>query len=126
MSYKFSQRSLDNLSTCHPDLIRLMNEVIKHIDITVLCGHRGEAAQNLAFANHTSQLKWPHGNHNKIPSLAVDIAPWPVDWDNEAAFYTVAHVVKHLAEKLGIPIVWGGDWKGFKDLPHYELKRVIA
>jgi hypothetical protein len=117
----FGKTSKERLATCHPDIQRLMNEVIKRVDITILCGHRGEVEQNAAFKNHTSQLKWPRGKHNKTPALAVDIAPYPVDWDDEPGFYSLAVIVKCIAMELKIPIKWGGDWESFKDLPHYEL-----
>ena len=119
---KFSKQSLDRLATCHPDLQRLMHAVIRRVDITILCGHRGETEQNAAFANHTSQLKWPKGKHNKLPSLAVDIAPYPVDWNNVQRFKDVAEIVKQEATDLDIDIEWGGDWHSIVDLPHWQLK----
>lgn len=125
---KFSAKSLDILATCHPHLQKLMKAVIAETDITILCGHRGEEAQNLAFKNHTSQIKWPNGKHNRMPSLAVDIAPYPIEWDNLQRFRDLAVIVKRIANDLDIPIEWGGDWgwkngrqTGFVDLPHYQL-----
>lgn len=118
----FSRSSKEKLATCHPDLQRLMNEVIKTTDIIILCGHRGEVEQNAAFANHTSQLKWPKGKHNSMPSKAVDVAPWPLDWDNEPAFCDLAVLIKRVASEIGVSVEWGGDWKTFVDLPHYQLK----
>jgi len=118
---KFSRVSCEKLATCHPDIQQLMHEVIKSVDIIILCGHRGEAEQNAAFANHTSQLRWPQGKHNKTPSMAVDIAPYPLNWDDSKTFRALGEVVKRIALSMDIPIKWGGDWKSFKDLPHYEL-----
>src|SRR5687768_11435850 len=88
---KFSQASIDKLATCHPDLRVLFNEVIKHFDCTISDGHRGEAAQNKAFDEGKSKLRWPNGNHNKLPSMAVDVYPYPVNLhpstDKEAWIY---------------------------------------
>ena len=117
----FGKTSAARLATCHPEIQRLMNEVIKRVDITILCGHRGELEQNAAFANHTSQLRWPKGKHNKTPAMAVDIARYPVNWNDEAGFHSLAVIVKQVADELNIPIKWGGDWVSFHDLPHYEL-----
>jgi len=125
----FSKQSKERLATCHPDLQRLFNEVIKHYDCVVLEGHRGEAAQNAAFKAGNSKLKWPHGNHNKLPSLAVDVSPYPVDWKNSKRFYYFSGFVMGLANQMGIKIRWGGDWdsdkdlddNGLVDLPHFEL-----
>lgn len=117
----FSQKSKDKLATCHPTLQSVMNEAIKQYDFTVLCGHRGEQEQNAAFKNGSSMLQWPKGKHNKLPSHAVDVAPYPIDWDNIQRFRDLAVVVKACAEELGIAITWGGDWKRFTDYPHWEL-----
>ena len=119
---KFSKSSLDKLNTCHPDLIKLMLAVIEKMDVTILCGHRGEEEQNRCFQNRTSMLRWPHGKHNKVPSLAVDCAPWPIDWGNVQAFKRMGEVVKETAKEIGVDIEWGGDWPKFRDLPHIQLK----
>lgn len=54
---------------------------------------------------------------------AVDLAPLVdgrVSWD-WPAFYPMAKAMKDAATALGITIIWGGDWKTFKDGPHFEL-----
>jgi peptidoglycan L-alanyl-D-glutamate endopeptidase CwlK len=119
---KFSVISKERLDTCHPDLIRLMNEVIKHTDISILCGHRGEEEQNKAFNEGKSKVRFPFSKHNKTPSLAVDIAPYPIDWSDIQRFKDLAEIVKECAEKLDISVEWGGDWVKFKDYPHWQLK----
>lgn len=133
--YKFSDRSLRALQDCHPDLKTIANEVIKHIDIIVLEGHRGEEMQNKMKAEGKSQLRFPQSKHNKMPSLAMDIAPYPVDWNNRERFFYMAGIVKGIAVTLkqkGLichDIRWGGDWdkdgettdNRFDDLPHIEL-----
>lgn len=107
--------------TCHPDLQRLAREAIKLIDFSVICGHRGQADQDLAYENGTSREHWPHSRHNSMPSRAMDLCPVPLNWKDRASFEAVAVVIKATAVKLGIAIVWGGDFKHFPDLPHFEL-----
>ena len=120
---RFSRISKARLLTCHSDLQRLMNEVIKHIDITVFEGRRGEQKQNEYFDSGASELRWPDGNHNKNPSTAVDIVPYPLDWDDIERFRDQAHFVKGVAAGMGIGIVSGGlEWTTLKDWPHFELK----
>lgn len=119
---KFSKISLERLGTCHPDLQRLFNEVIKTHDCIILEGHRGKEAQDKAYAEGHSKLKWPNGNHNKLPSLAVDVMPYPVDWKDTNRIKDFAVFVKYTAQKLGIDVSWGGDWKTLIDMPHWELK----
>lgn len=118
---KFSARSLDLLSTCHPHLQQIMKKVIEETDIAILCGHRSHASQDLCFANKTSTLAWPKSKHNHKPSLAVDVAPYPVDWDNVQAFRDLAVIIKRVAKELEIPVEWGGDWKNFRDYPHWQI-----
>jgi hypothetical protein len=126
---KFSTASIEKLNTCHPDLIRLFTEVVKHYDCTILCGQRGQAEQDEAFRTGKSQLVWPNSKHNQRPSLAVDVAPYPIDWKDRERFYHFAGFVKAMAITMGIKIRHGGDWDGdndlkdqnFFDLPHFEL-----
>lgn len=130
----FGTASKNRLNTCHPDLIRLFNEVIKYYDCTILEGHRGEEAQNEAYRTGKSRLKYPHGKHNSIPSRAVDVVPYFKDpphirWNNTKDFYYFAGIVLGIANQMGIDIRWGGDWNSnhdltdqtFFDLPHFEL-----
>lgn len=81
MSYQYNQRSQNNLLTCHQTLQNLFNEVITKVDCSVLCGHRGEAEQNKAFEDGYSKIQFPMSKHNSLPSLAVDVYPYPYDWD---------------------------------------------
>ena len=72
---KFSNNSLMQLQTCHDDLQKLAYEVLKTRDFAVLCGHRNQQDQDAAFNSGASQVKWPDGNHNKLPSTAFDLMP---------------------------------------------------
>lgn len=119
---KLSKISDKTLSTCDERLQVLFRSVIEEADFTVICGYRGEKEQNEAFDRGNSKLRFPKSNHNVTPSLAVDVAPYPIDWTDEKGFQDFAKVVKAHAQKLGIEVSWGGDWKSFKDLPHYEVK----
>jgi peptidoglycan L-alanyl-D-glutamate endopeptidase CwlK len=130
---KFSNKSKEKLWSCDPRLQELCNEVIKDYDFTVICGHRNENDQNIAFEKGASKLKWPNSKHNKIPSQAVDIAPYNdiikgIDWNDHVRFKELAECMKLAARKLGIKIRWGGDWDGngkqddkFLDFVHFEI-----
>lgn len=117
---KFSERSLKELATCHPDLQRLANALIEEVDFAVLKGERGEAEQNKAFDDGFSQLRFPHSKHNRKPSHAFDLSPTPIDWKNTQKFIDFGEIVMAKAKELGIKLRWGREFK-FKDLPHYEL-----
>ncbi len=132
---KFSQASFSKLSTCHIDLQVLFFEVIKHFDCTILEGYRNQADQEKAFKLGNTQLHYPYGRHNKIPSMAVDVTPYPIEWDNDKRSYWFAGFVMGIAQKLKDEgkmthsVRYGGDWnsdynidlENFKDLVHFEL-----
>ena len=127
--FTLSRKSKERLSTCHPDLQRVVNILITIADVTVLCGHRGQAEQDEAYKNGKSDLQWPKGKHNSIPSMAVDIAPFPLDWSDTFRFTYIAGMVVGIGAALGLNIRWGGDWDSDEDLkdnisddlPHFEL-----
>lgn len=131
----YSSQSLLKLQTCHSDLQMIFKEVIKIYDNTVIVGHRNEEDQNKAYEEGKSQKKWPNGNHNKLPSMAIDVAPYPIDWNDINRFYFLAGIVFGIAERLLIEgkishrVRWGGDWDSdkdfkdekFRDFGHFEL-----
>lgn len=125
----FSESSKQKLSECHPHLQRLFEEVIKHYDCTILCGHRSKDEQDQAFTLGTSKVTWPNSKHNKKPSLAVDVMPYPVNWKDNIRTYHFVGFVLGVAKTLGIKVRSGADWDGdmdfkdqnFFDLPHWEL-----
>jgi peptidoglycan L-alanyl-D-glutamate endopeptidase CwlK len=126
---KFGRTSKKRLVTCKEDLQILFNEVVKHFDCSVLVGYRGRNEQDTAYESGHSKVKWPNGKHNSNPSLAVDVAPYPIDWDDRERFIYFGGFVKGCAYQLGLPLRWGGDWDNdsqlsdnkFDDLVHFEL-----
>lgn len=131
----FSEASLQKLNTCHPDLIRLFTEVIKYYDCTVVYGYRNEQEQNEAYEKGNSKLPFPRSNHNKSPSMAIDVLPYPIDWKNKERIILFAGFVLGIAEMLHMlgaiahKVRWGGDWnqnhdskdESFFDGAHFEL-----
>lgn len=130
--YKFSQKSLDKLSTIDSRLVDILKIAIQHVDFTILEGHRSKDRQQDMFVTGRSKLQYPKSKHNKEPSLAVDIAPYPIDWDDGERFAHLAGLIKGIGISKGIKIRWGGDWdmdgelsdNRFNDLPHLELTDV--
>ena len=126
----FGKSSKKRLSTCDDRLQKVFNEVIKHVDCSVLCGHRGKDDQNKAYKEGKSKAKYPNGRHNRQPSLAVDVSPYPIDWDDLERQTLFAGFVLGIAKQMGINLIWGNDWDGdfetkdtgLKDYPHFELK----
>jgi peptidoglycan LD-endopeptidase CwlK len=119
--FKLGARSVERLKGVHPDLVRVMKRAIQltPIDFTVVEGVRTLARQKqLMVAGATRTL-----NSRHLTGHAVDIAPLinkEVRWD-WPLFHQMAVAVKAAAAVEGIPIEWGGDWRKFKDGPHWQL-----
>jgi peptidoglycan L-alanyl-D-glutamate endopeptidase CwlK len=117
----FSANSLLKLETCAPRLQSLFREVVKHRDCTILCGNRGKEEQELAFREGKSKAHYGESKHNYSPSCAVDVMPYPINWDDMNGLREFAGFVQGVAAHMNIQIQWGGNFKGFFDGPHYEL-----
>ena len=132
---QYNSKSLEKLSMAHQDLQTLFHKVIQYFDNTILCSVRTEEEQNIAFHNGVSKKKYPNSLHNQFPSLAIDVIPYPINWEDKSRCYYFGGFVKGIAAILkenGIikhDIRWGGDWnnntqvkdESFEDLVHFEI-----
>ena len=121
MTYKLGTRSLQSLSGVHPDMVAVVKRAIEitDVDFTVIEGIRSvERQRELLKGGHSTTM-----NSRHITGHAVDMVPWPVDWEDLERFEMMAKAMKTAAKELDISIVWGGDWKSFYDAPHFELDR---
>ena len=126
---RFGRTSKNRLASSHEDLQDLFNEVIKHVDCSVLEGHRGQERQDKLYDEGKTKVKYPNGRHNANPSNALDVVPYPIDWDDRERFHLFAGFVLGIAQSMEINIRWGGDWNknfevddnNFDDFPHFEL-----
>ena len=129
---RFGKKSKQRLEGVHPDLRKVLDEVVKYFDITIIEGKRSQERQNKLVAEGKSKTKF--GKH--VQGKAVDISPYPIDWDARDDFHYLGGFVLATATSMGINVRWGGDWnasslyKGkrttkdnnFDDLVHFELK----
>jgi peptidoglycan L-alanyl-D-glutamate endopeptidase CwlK len=114
------KRSTDNLKGVHPDLVRVVRRALElsPVDFTVIEGLRTKERQaELLKQGFTRTM-----NSRHIIGQAVDIVPLPVDWNNPKPFGVVAEAMKKAAAELGVKITWGGDFKSFIDMPHYQIE----
>jgi peptidoglycan L-alanyl-D-glutamate endopeptidase CwlK len=121
--FKLGKRSIERLQGVHPDLVKVVERAIdlSPVDFTVLEGLRSPERQQTLVASGASQTL----NSRHITGHAVDLGAWvdnQVDW-SWPLYTKIANAMKAAANELGVSIVWGGDWRTFKDGPHFELDR---
>lgn len=123
-------RDESRLNGVHPDLVRVVRRAAADTDLqfVVLEGVRTAARQRQLVAQGASRTM----NSRHIPgrdglAKAVDIAPAPggkVSWD-WPLYHRLAKIMKAAAAAEGVPIEWGGDWRTFKDGPHWQLPHKV-
>jgi peptidoglycan L-alanyl-D-glutamate endopeptidase CwlK len=124
--YKFGKRSRERLKGVDARLVNVLNELIKMMDVTVIEGLRSAERQKELLAKGATKVKYSKHMEGK----AVDIAPYPIDWENRDGFYYMGGMVRGIAKQLNIDIRFGGDWdsnedtkdNNFNDLVHIELR----
>ena len=121
MSIILGQRSLSRLEGVHPDLVRVVKKAaaLSDLDFTVLEGIRSVERQKQLVSQGASKTM----NSRHLTGHAVDLAPMiagEVRWD-WPLYHKLAKIVKSAAADEKVPLQWGGDWRAFKDGPHWEL-----
>lgn len=143
----FSKKSQGILDRAHPLLKSLFTVVIQYYDCTMLYSERSSEEQFELFKKGRELIdgEWvvidesqvvtyidgytKKSMHNYSPSKAVDVVPYPIDWQDMDRAYHFAGFVKGVATMMGIKVRWGGDWDGdnsfkdqkFNDLWHWEI-----
>lgn len=121
-AWKLDHSSNNRLQGVHPDLIRVVQRAAKDgaPRFRVIEGLRTVARQRELVARGASRTM----NSRHLTGHAVDLVPlddngnpswdWPL-------YYPLAKAIKEAARKEGVPLEWGGDWRKFKDGPHWQL-----
>lgn len=131
MPYSFGKRSLRAREELMKPLQILVDNVILEYDFTILDAQRGRAEQEKAFKGGFSKAHFGDSAHNFEPAVAMDLAPYPIDFSQAGVpkFRALAKIVMFTANRLDIPVRWGGDWdmdgdwrdERFLDWGHFEL-----
>lgn len=136
MSYSYSKKSRDELKTCHPDLQKIFNEAIKHMDITILEGRRSKKRQEeLVRTGKSKTMNSKHLDQGDGFSHAIDASFYPIDWSDRERFTfyqgfikgiaAVLHSRGEITHKTRHGVDWDNDGNikehSFFDGPHVEL-----
>lgn len=128
---KLSAKDEAKLKGCHPDLVKIVRHAaeITTIPFVIMETKRSVEQQRKNIAKGVSQtMRSRHLPSKDGLARAADIVPvidngngrftviwaWPT-------YYKLAPIIKQAANDAGIPVEWGGDWKSFKDGPHWQL-----
>ena len=123
---RFGKRSKQRLKGVKPELVNVLNELVKIMDVTIIEGLRSQERQNELVAKGASKTKYS----KHIQGKAVDLAPYPINWKDRERFHYMGGMVRGIGKQLNVNIRWGGDWdsdgevadNSFDDLVHVEIK----
>ena len=121
MAFTLGTRSKANLQGVHPDLVKVVQRAVQITsqDFTVIEGLRDIKRQEELLRRGATQTM----NSRHLTGHAVDVTPWvngEISWDWKY-YPEVAKAMKQAAQELKVDLEWGGNWKRFKDGPHYQL-----
>ena len=142
--YKLSERSLNSLKGVNPNLVKVVERAIEltEQDFLVLEGVRSKeqcyinygkgrsVAQCSAKGVPTnyaqpslSKVTWLNNPlaSKHVTGNAVDLVPYPIDWEDINKFKKINEAMQVAAKELGVKLSYGGDWTKKKDYPHWEL-----
>ena len=123
---RFGKRSKERLRGVDRRLVSVLNELIKIMDVTIIEGLRSEQRQEKLLKEGSTKTKFS----KHITGKAVDLAPYPIDWEDRDRFHYMGGMIRGIAKQLNVPVRWGGDWDSdgetkdnrFDDLVHVEIK----
>ena len=123
---KFGKRSKERLRGVDTRLINVLNELIKIMDVTIIEGLRSKQRQEILLKEGKTKTKFS----KHIEGKAVDLAPYPIDWEDRDRFHYMGGMIRGIAKQLNINVRWGGDWDSdgetkdnrFDDLVHVEIR----
>ena len=103
--YKFGKRSRERLKGVDARLVNVLNELIKIMDVTIIEGLRSKERQEQLLAQGKTKTKYS----KHIEGKAVDLAPYPIDWEDREMFHYMGGMLRGLGQSMGINIRWDGS-----------------
>jgi peptidoglycan L-alanyl-D-glutamate endopeptidase CwlK len=153
-NYRLGRRSLERLQQVHHPLVCVVLRAIQISgqDFSVLEGVRTDARQRELYGQGRSakelaskgvdpalarplmnKVTWTLKSNHFVQAdgsgHAVDLVPYPIDWDTLSKFDAIADAMFQAADELDVALRWGADWdqdgkrreRGESDSPHFEL-----
>lgn len=119
--YQLTERCVERLKGIHPDLVKVVERAIQLTPVQFKVGEglRTLTRQKELMKQGATQTM----NSRHLTGHAVDLHAYvngTVSWDWKY-YYQIEEAVKQAAKELKVSIEWGGDWKSFKDGPHWQL-----
>ena len=123
---RFGKRSKERLKGVNVKLVNVLNELIKIMDVTIIEGVRSAERQKELLEKGATKVKYSR----HMEGNAVDLAPYPIDWNNRDGFYYMGGMIRGIAQQMGLKVRFGGDWdsdgdtkdNSFDDLVHVEIR----
>lgn len=134
MGFKLGKTSLARLSGVDECLVKVVMRAIEisEVDFTVMEGKRTLERQRELYAQGRTApgkiVTWTM-NSRHIEGKAVDLVPYPLDWNDLEKFDKIKDAMFQAAREIDVNLRWGADWdgdgkyreKGEYDSPHFEL-----
>lgn len=121
MTIALGSRSIKRLANVHPDLVRVVRAAAmqSNLDFCVLEGLRTlDRQKELLAQGATTTLKSRHLTGHAVDLAAMSGGEIRWDWP---LYHKLAVIIKAAAAAEKVKIEWGGDWRKFKDGPHWQL-----
>ena len=123
-----NQRSLDRLKGVKQILVDILVEASKDspykFEIPADGGLRTAERQNELFKQGKSKIDGfkVKGEHQKGNAFDIFLLiDGTASWDKAKLTKTARHIQEVASFEFGVKLTWGGDWKGFIDMPHFQL-----
>lgn len=134
MGFKLGKTSLARLKGVDETLVNVVKRAIEisEVDFTVLEGVRTLERQRELYAQGRTApgkiVTWTMKSRH-IEGKAVDLVPYPLDWNDLDKFDKIKDAMFQAAKELDVNLRWGADWdgdgnyreKGEYDSPHFEI-----
>ena len=138
----FGGSSRKQLDTCRSEIIETLEIVVVEYDIKVLEGRRSWDRQAQLLEEGRTKVGPGESKHNppKLPdgsedtewlSDAVDVVPYPIDWNDMRRFIYMIGLIIGTGRVLGYNFRSGINWdedqilfddQNFNDAPHIEYR----